>query len=292
MALNGGKVDEQSSVEENDREREEEAARTEAPQERIDRQVNERAERVARAPKPAPVPKSDPAPAPAPAPTPAPVSVAGMLADLDKELRSNVAAPCQAYAEMRDDLAQRYLAECKKEEEKGVQAGNLDLVLLWQAEARALTGGGDAPREDSGAPPRANALRKGWRTRMDPLSAELAPMQSAYLAQCSELANAADSEEAKGMLAARGELVAKFENFWALCAGPRSGHLPSTSLVLRQFGFGHRQRRRHLPNSSHSLRFPGPGKDLEGIAAYPLRRMGLSDRRSAGSQPLRNRFPS
>jgi hypothetical protein len=118
-----------------------EAARTEAPQERIDRQVNARAERVARAPKPAPVPKSDPAPAPAPAPTPAPVSVAGMLADLDKELRSNVAAPCQAYAEMRDDLAQRYLAECKKEEEKGVQAGNLDLVLLWQAEARALTGG-------------------------------------------------------------------------------------------------------------------------------------------------------
>jgi len=38
------------------------------------------------------------------------------------------------------------------------------------------------------------------------------------LEQCSELANAADSEEAKGMLAAREEKGVKFGNFLALGA--------------------------------------------------------------------------
>ena len=192
----------------------------------VDRLVREQAERVAREartplpdpPDPAPPPLPTPTP-PAPTPTPSPVAIGAVLKVLDDELRTNVGEPFKTYMEVREDLEEKYLTECSKEEDNSVQAGDLDAVLFWQDEIRVIKEGGDAPVDDAGVPARAITLRRAWRTRMDPLKAALAPLQSAYLEKCGELARAADGEAARILLQKRKQMVAEFPNFIALCGG-------------------------------------------------------------------------
>lgn len=141
-----------------------------------------------------------------------------VLKELDEGLRTDVSRAFQAYSKARKELTGRYLANCSEEENKAVAAGDLDGVLFWQAEAKAIKAG-DAPSSDEGALPRALILRKAWRARIDPLKATLAPAQSAYLEKCRELLQGNLRPQVKSGVEARLQRAVQFEDFIAICGG-------------------------------------------------------------------------
>ncbi len=122
------------------------------------------------------VPKGDPAPPPAmsnasPEPVPTDDLLSGKLAEIDAKYRAAFETP---YHDAYKTLNDQFSGALGREEQTASGSGDLDLVLAFQNEAKAIGNGqGAGPADAADAPPRLKQLRATWHQQHAKLEAQM-----------------------------------------------------------------------------------------------------------------------